>query len=159
MKKPKKRKLTALQRLSAANAKRDAARIALDAADEEVLNVIFGDYEKQIQVHEINPSLSPEKRLEILKSSKAWPRIVLGLYEEELAIAQKQKEENPDEELGEPSDIAYDKVGKFIGVREDRVKALCNEGRQQIRDGLSEKLKVNISIAEFKKLLHDLSTK
>jgi hypothetical protein len=157
MKKPKKRKLAALQRFSAAKAKRDAARIAAEREYEATVeNVIFSDIEKILRVYE-DPGLSPKERLEIFKSAKgAWPRIVLGFYEAERAIAEKQKKENPDE--GEPSDIAYEKVGKFIGVGEDRVKALCNEGRRQIREGLPDKLKVRKSIAEFKKLLHDLST-
>ena len=96
MKKGKKRKLTVLQRFSAAKAKRDAARIAAEEEYEATVeNVIFSDIEKIPRVYE-DPSLSPKERLEVFKSANgAWPRIVLGLYEAERAIAEKQKKKIP----------------------------------------------------------------
>jgi hypothetical protein len=149
----KRRKQTPGERLTAARAKWEAARIAADKEYEATVdNIAFSDLEKTMRAHDINLNLSPEERLEILKSLDAWPRIVLGVYEAERAIA----ENNPDK-AGEPSDIAYEIVGKYIGVGDDRVKALCNEGRQQIREGRSNKFKANISVAELKKFLRDLS--
>ena len=146
------RRRTPEQRLAAARAKWEAALIVADKAEDALVDMTFSDLEKTIDAHDTGLDLSPEERLEKLKSSYAWPRIVLGLYEAERANA----EADPKKE-GEPSDIAYEIVGNYIGVREDRVKALCNEGRQQIRDGYSKKSKATISVATLKKLLSDLS--
>jgi hypothetical protein len=145
-----KRRTTA-ERFRIALAKRNAARQAADEALEATVdNEIFGDAEKNMQAYDHN--LSPKERLRLFKSLKAWPRIVLGLYEAEHALAKKRKSETGDGD--EPSDIAYEKVAKVIGVGEDRVKALCAEGRQHLKAGAPSKPK--ISAAEFKKFITNL---
>jgi hypothetical protein len=151
----KKRTPTPQEKYRATLAKRDAAH---KAADEEfeatALTEIFGDLEKLLQAHEAKPRLSREQWLEVYKSLKALPTIVLGIYETERAIAEKQKKENPDQESSdEPSDIAYEEVGKVIGVGEDRVKALCHEAREQIKKGWPTNMKLGITAAEFDRML------
>ena len=102
---------------------------------------------------ETDLTLSPEQRLDIFKGLQAWPRIVLGLYEAELAIAQNDRKENGDtEHTDEPSDIAYDAVGEAIDLGPDRVRNLCREGRAHRQEGMPTKPK--ISAAEFKKLIN-----
>ena len=112
----------------------------------DALEEVVADAEKTYRV-ETDPTLSPDQRLEILKGLQAWPRIVLGLYRSELAAAQKRKKENPDPEHGEPSDRAYDKVGSAIGLKGDRVKALCLEGGRHLKQRMPQKPK--ISATEF----------
>lgn len=95
-----------------------------------------------------NSSLSMNEKLEILKSLPEWPRIVLELYEAEFAAAKHRKKNNPVGEPGRARDIAYEKVGETVGLGDDRIHALCKEGRRQIRAG-----EPKISVEEFKKLL------
>jgi hypothetical protein len=76
-------------------------KAAVEAADQKALDFIFGDAEKSIAAHETG--LPFRKRLEILKTMKAWPRIVRGLYEAEREIAENRIKENPRRPRGEPS--------------------------------------------------------
>src|SRR5215813_6240680 len=66
---------------------------------------------------------------------RRWPRIVLGLYEAELAIAQNDRKQNGVTRTGTPSDIAYDEVGRAVGLGLDRVRDLCREGRRHLKHG------------------------
>jgi hypothetical protein len=91
---------------------------------------------------ETDPALSPNERLDIFMSLQAWPRIVLGLYRAELAIAQSDPAHK-----GEPSDIAYDVVGESLGLGPDRIRDLCREGRRHEDQGMPAKPK--ISATEF----------
>ena len=109
-------KRTPLQEYREMVAKRDAAH---NAADEEFeskrLDAIersLNERDKIIQA-ETDPSLSREERQKIFRSLRAWPRIALGIYETELAIAKKERREKGPPEYGrlEPSEIAADAVG------------------------------------------------
>jgi hypothetical protein len=95
----------------------------------------------------LDPNLSPDERLDLLKNLQAWPRIVLGLYNAELAIAQKRKKDNPAQEHGEPSDIAYDEVADALCLSAERIRQLCKEGRRHRRQGMPPKNE--ISVADF----------
>ena len=77
---------------------------------------------------------------------------MLGLYEAELAIAQNDRKQNGVTRTGTPSDIAYDEVGRAVGLGLDRVRDLCREGRRHLKHGMPVKLK--ISAAQFKKHIH-----
>ena len=110
----------------------------------------LSDYEKTWRVH-TDPSLSPTERLKIFKGLQAWPRIVLAIYEAELAIAQQQKRDNPTGVYGKPSDIAYEKIAKVVRLESNRIHALCKEGRRHLREGLPGKPK--ISAARFRQIL------
>lgn len=85
-----------------------------------------------------DPNLSYDVRLEIYKSLQGWPRIVLGLYRAELAIAQNNRKENDAPEYGQekPSEIAQRLVGDVIGLGPDRVRDLCKEGRRHLNQGM-----------------------
>jgi hypothetical protein len=76
-------------------------------------------------------SVSEEAKLELLKSLPEWPHAVLCLYEEAFYDAKQQKK--ADRTRGRPRDIAYETVGKALGLKEDRVHALCKEGRRYRR--------------------------
>jgi hypothetical protein len=52
----------------------------------------FVETEKMIRAIS-DPALSPKQRIKELKKLLVWPRIILGLYKAELAIAQKNKKE------------------------------------------------------------------
>jgi hypothetical protein len=110
----------------------------------------LSDYEKTFRVH-TDPSLSPTERLQLFKSLQAWPRIVLGIYQAELTIAQKQKRDNPAGVHGKPSDIAYEKIAKVVCLENDRIHALCKQGRRHLREGQPQKPK--ISAARFREIL------
>lgn len=153
----RRKKLTPLAAYRAALTKRDAAlstaqagfAAARDAAVEEALD----EAEKTIEAHD--PKLSPKKRLEIFKSLKAWPRIVLGIYEAELEIAQAQKQKSNDpvakSTAGEPSDIAYERVGEVVELGADRIKTLCRRGRRHLKEG--QPPRPRISAAQFLRFL------
>ena len=101
-----------------------------------------------------DPNLSYDVRLEIYKSLQGWPRIVLGLYRAELAIAQNNRKENDAPEYGQekPSEIAQRLVGDVIGLGPDRVRDLCKEGRRHLNQGMPSQ-GGNTTAAMFKQML------
>jgi hypothetical protein len=150
----RRKKLTPLAAYRAALTKRDEAlstaqagfAAARDAAVEEALD----EAEKTIEAHD--SKLPPKKRLEIFKSLKAWPRIVLGIYEAELETAQAQKQKSIAKwAAGEPSDIAYERVGEAVELGTDRIKALCRQGRRHLKEG--QPPRPRISVAQFRRFL------
>ena len=140
-------KRTPLQEYRAALEKRNAALQAFGRAKEAAIERVVSDAEKVLRI-EKDGSLTSRKRLEILKSLQAWPRIVLGVYEAKRARVAQEARKN---RHGEPSDIAYNAVGKVIGLSGDRVKALCSEGRRHLKEGIPPKPRV--SVAAFKRYL------
>ena len=66
-----------------------------------------------------------------------FPRIVLGLYRAELAIAQKDREQDGALEYGreKPSEIARRVVGEALHLGPDRVRDLCAMGRRHEKRG------------------------
>jgi hypothetical protein len=101
--------------------KRNVALQAFAKAKEAAIERAVSDAEKVLRI-ETDGSLTSQQRLEILKSLQAWPRIALGVYEGERARAAQEPRKD---RHGEPSDIAYNAVGKVVGLSGDRVKALC----------------------------------
>jgi hypothetical protein len=72
----------------------------------------------------------------------------LGIYEaERTRVARKARKDRH----GKPSDIAYDAVGKVVGLSGERVKALCSEGRRHLQEGMPPRPQV--SVAAFKRYL------
>jgi hypothetical protein len=140
-------KRTPLQEYRVALEKRNMALQTFGKAKEAQIERFLSDAEKVLQI-ETDGSLTPQQRLEILKSLQAWPRIVLGVYEAKRARVAQEARKN---RHGEPSDIAYNAVGKVIELSGDRVKALCREGRQHEKEGMPPKLRV--SVAAFKRYL------
>jgi hypothetical protein len=107
----------------------------------------FTDMENMLQAMS-DPDLSLQMRIEIFKSLEAWPRIVLGLYNAELTIAQRNRREKGDSEHNdEPSDIAYSVVAEALDLGPDRIRDLCRKGRRQINQG--EPPQQEITAAEF----------
>jgi len=102
------------------------------------------DEREEIKRAETDPNLSPEERLEIFKSVQAWPRIVLGLYEAERKAVSAA-------DVGKPSDIAYEKIGKVVRLGPDRIKALCNEARRHLKEGMPAGFVVEMTAAEFER--------
>jgi hypothetical protein len=140
-------KRTPLQEYRVALEKRNMALQAFGKAKEAAIGCALSDAEKVHRI-ETDGSLTPPQRLETLKSLQAWPRIVLGVYEAERArVARKARKDRH----SEPSDIAYDAVGKVVGLSGERVKALCREGRQHLKEGMPPKPRV--SVAAFKRYL------
>ena len=94
----RRKKLTPLETYRAAVAKRDAAIAAAQAEFVATRNAEMeaarGVTEKIIRV-ETDDTLTPAERLEILKGLQAWPRMVLGVYQAELEIANGQRRNNP----------------------------------------------------------------
>jgi hypothetical protein len=132
----------ALEKLNAAQGK---ARREFEARRLKAVERSKADRDKIIRA-ETDPSLSPEERLEIFKGLQGWPRIVLGLYEAELENI------TATDRPGKPLDIAYEKVGEVVGLLgPDRIKDLCKEGRRQLREGMSAKLVVKMTAAEFER--------
>lgn len=114
----------------------------LDAQEESVIDM------EQTHRAETDPNLSPGERLDIFRALQAWPRIVLGLYNAELAIAQSDRKENGDTDHNDkPSDIAHDIVGEALGLGPDRIRDLCKEGRRHLNEGMPRK--IEIRAAEF----------
>jgi hypothetical protein len=117
-------------------------RVALQTfgkAKETAIERARSDAEKVHRV-ETDGSLTPQQRLKTLKSLQMWPRIVLGIYEAERArVARKARKDRH----GEPSDIAYDAVGKAVELSGERVKALCSEGRRHLREGMPPRPRVS----------------
>jgi hypothetical protein len=111
----------------------DARRDALEQA--------IAERERARQA-ETDPALSPNERLDIFMGLQAWPRIVLGLYRAELAIAQSDPARK-----GEASDVAYDVVGESLGLGPDRIRDLCREGRRHEAQGMPPK--PEITAAKF----------
>ena len=141
-------KRTPSQEYSAALAKRNAAQ---EKAQEKFDNWRLDQLEKSLDDRdsiikiESDPSLSPEQRLELFKSLRGWPRIVLGLYKAE------RENISADDGDGKPSDIAYEKVGQVVGLGPDRIKALCNEARRHLKEGMPAGFVVNMTAAEFER--------
>jgi hypothetical protein len=142
-------KRTPLQEYRAAREKRRAAH---EKADEEfeskkldALERALNDRDKIIQI-ETDPSLTPEQRLVAFKSLRGWPRIVLGLYK-----AEHENITAADRRHGKPSDIAYEKVARVLGLGAERIKALCNEARRQLKERMPEGLVVKTTAAEFER--------
>jgi hypothetical protein len=101
-----------------------------------------------------DPDLSPDQRLDIFKKLQAWPRIVLGLYRAELALAQKDRKDNGTPEYGseEPSEIALRIVGDAVGfLGPDRIHDLCREGRRHEREGMPQQ--GTVTVAQFEEVL------
>ena len=154
------KKLTPLGTYRAAVEKRDSKIAAAKAEFAATRNAAIesaGDVAEKIHRVETDDKLTPAERLKIPKGLPPWPRIVLGIYKAELEIARKRKKDNPITERGkpstadEPSDIAYEKVGAVVGLSADRIKALCNEARQHLKEGQPAGFVVEISAAEFKR--------
>ena len=114
---------------------------------------VHADAEKTVRAQS-DPDLSPDERLEIFKSLQAWPRIVLGLYRAELAIAENNRKENDVPEYGreKPSEIAQRVVGDVIDLGPDRVRDLCKEGRRHLNQGMPSQ-GGNTTAAMFKQML------
>jgi hypothetical protein len=154
------KKLTPLETYRAAVEKRDAtigaAQTEFAATRKAMIESARVAEEKIIRV-ETDDKLTPAERLEMLKGLQAWPRIVLGIYKAELEIARKRKKDNPATEPGEssaadePSDMAYERVGAVVELGADRIKALCKEAREHLREGQPAEFVVEISVAEFKR--------
>jgi hypothetical protein len=108
----------------------------LDAVTRKERTKLERDAELTLRVEQ-DLDLSPAQRLDIFKRLQAWPRIVLGLYRAELAIAQKKKHAAGPEEYGDekPSDTACRVIGEVLGLGPDRVHDLCAEGRQHESEG------------------------
>jgi hypothetical protein len=154
------KKLTPLETHRAAVEKRDATIAAAQAEFVATRNAEIKsarDVAEKILLVETDDKLTPAERLRILKGLPAWPRIVLGIYNAELKLARKRKKDNPITERGEhsaadePSDIAYEGVGGVVELGADRIKALCNEARQHLKEGQPAGFVVEISAAEFKR--------
>jgi hypothetical protein len=131
----------ALEKLRAAQKK---SQEEFDAKGLNAVERVLADRDKIIQA-ETDPGLSPDERLALFKSLQAWPRIVLGLYEAELENVTER------DRPGEPSDIAYEKVGNVVGLGPDRIKALCNQGPRHLKEGMPAAIKVRMTAAEFKR--------
>jgi hypothetical protein len=127
-----------------------AFRRAALAAMQAELEKAFADAEGMVQAM-LDPDLSPDQRLDILKSLQAWPRIVLGLYRAELAIAQKDREEKGCPKFGreEPSEIAQRVLGEALDLGPDRIRDLCKTGRRHEKEGMPQK--AEITAAKFKR--------
>jgi hypothetical protein len=126
------------------HADQEKARRKFEATGLKALERSGVDRDKIIRV-ETDPSLSPKERLEIFKSLQGWPRIVLGLYQAELEKARSSAGH------GKPSDRAYEQVGKVVGLGDHRIKALCDEGRRQLKEGMPAGLVVKMTAAEFER--------
>ena len=102
----------------------------------------------------VRPKSFIRKRLELFKSLQAWPRIVLGLYRAELAIASKDRKEKGAPEYGseKPSEIARYAVGEALGLGPDRVRDLCKEGHRHLKQGMPSR-EETITAAMFKQML------
>ena len=125
-------------------------RRALERFDRDHLDgleEIASDNEKMHRA-ETDPNLSPNERLDEFMSVQAWPRIVLGLYEAELEIAQKERREKGKPRHGreEPSEIAAITVGSALGLGPDRIHDLCREGRWHLKRGMPPKLKLRAAV-------------
>ena len=114
---------------------------------------VHADAEKTLRALS-DPNLSFDKRLELFKSLQAWPRIVLGLYRAELAIASKDRKEKGAPEYGreKPSEIARYAVGEALGLGPDRVRDLCKEGHRHLKQGMPSRDET-ITAAMFKQML------
>jgi hypothetical protein len=121
----------------------EKAREQFESKKLDAIERALDDREK-IKRIETDSSLSPEDRLALCKSLRGWPRMVLGLYEGEKKAVSAA-------DVGKPSDIAYEKVGKVVRLGPDRIKALCNEARRQLKDRMSVALVVEMTAAEFER--------
>jgi len=140
-------KRTPLQEYRAALEKwhtaREKAREQFESKKLDVIERVLDDREL-IKRIETDPTLSPEDRLARCKGLRGWPRMVLGLYEGE-------KKAVPAADIGKPSDIAYEKIGKVVNLGPDRIKALCNEARRQLKDGMPAGFVVEMTAAEIER--------
>ena len=82
-----------------------------------------------------------------------FPRIVLGLYRAELAIAQKDREQDGALEYGreKPSEIARRVVGEALHLGPDRVRDLCAMGRRHEKEGMPPQ--AEMTAANFREAL------
>jgi hypothetical protein len=115
----------------------------LDALDEAITEA------EKTDRAENDPVLSLNERLAMFKRLQAWPRIVLAIYDTELAIAQQGRHGRGPPKAGreEPSEIAYTIVGDALGLGPDRIRDLCREGRRHRAQGLPPKRRMRA--AEF----------
>ena len=109
------------------------------------IEAYFAEQEDMVRVLS-DASFSYKQRLARFKRFKAWPRIVLGLYEAELAVAQKNKEPN-----GRPYEFAHDKVEEAIELKAVRIRDLCREAKHHLSQGLPPQPQK--TAAEFKQEL------
>lgn len=89
-----KKKLTPLQEVRTQDAELQAAWEKWNAGRREAREKSREDARETLRAF-TDPDLSLDERLEILKGLPSWPRIVLGLYEAERAIAEQRKKETP----------------------------------------------------------------
>src|SRR5262245_44936881 len=108
----------------------------------EALTKFEPDWHNLIRA-QTDPCLPCDQRLELLKSLQAWPRIVLGLYQAEHEIALSKPHNDY------PSRIAAERVGKVIGLGEERVLQLRKQGRRHIAQGMKPYPK--LTAKDFKK--------
>jgi hypothetical protein len=145
--------LEALQALGRAEIENRQAEIAASVAE---IERHFAECESLVRAKS-DPTLSVDQRSEIFKGLQSWPRIVLGLYRAELALAQKQRyterKEKRVPKIGreEPSEIARDAVAEALGLGPDRIRDLCREGDRHLKQGMPPQ--PEISVAEFKRQL------
>ena len=116
---------------------------------------VWADAEKTARARS-DPDLFPDQRLEIFKSLQAWPRIVLGLYCAELAIAREERIKKGAPEYGreKPSETARYAVGDAVGLGPDRVRELCKEGLRHLNQGMPPK--PEITAAMFRRMLSEV---
>jgi len=128
------------------------AKKAREDAGLEALNKAGDEAEKTLKA-ETDPSLTLDQRLEIFKGLQAWPRIVLGLYNAELALAQEKRKNHGAPKYGreEPSETAFRVVGEAVRLGPDRIRDLCREGRRHLKERMPPK--PEIRAAEFIKRL------
>jgi hypothetical protein len=84
--------------------RREKLRLTFEAAWREAINAEFAEQEKMVDLLS-DPALPWRERLKRLKVLQSWPRTVLGIYEAELPIAQKEEEERPPPVAGETRSI------------------------------------------------------
>jgi hypothetical protein len=122
------------------------------AAGKSAIEADMAESEELVRVMS-DASLSRKARLARFKRLQSWPRIVLGLYDAELGIAQRNRKEKGRPEWGreEPSETAEHTVGDAVGLGADSIHKLCIKGRLHLNQGLPPKPK--ILIAEFNQQL------
>ena len=147
-----------LQALSQAELKNRQEEIA---ARVDEIERHFSESESLVRAKS-DPTLSVDQRLEIFKGLQR-PRIVLGLYRAELALAQKQRyterteKRVPQTGREEPSEIARDSVAEALGLGPDRIRDLCREGDRHLKQGMPPQ--PEMTVTEFKRQLSTVVAK